>query len=254
MPQSSAQQHLQNHLQQSSYRQAYNLRQGYATDKTNGGTGSAAYGREGKVIGNNVIGSNSRYFEYESRQYNQGYKSGGVSSNYKAGGIQDRETQSEDEASESHESLGLDYYQKQIAMLKHQQKLRKLDRIRQERMAKYPYGKAKGEIDMGLFKERAVEDDYSTEDGDEEDAPRHSKHYRPDKKIKRKRARKNKKKNKKTHWLPTLIKLTKIFFIVGSVIMISVAALRFSVLELQTVHAAIMNFYFLLLGVITALS
>ena len=36
--------------------------------------------------------------------------------------------------------------------------------------------------------------------------------------------------------------------------MIAVSSLRFSVIEMQGVHAAILNFYFLLLGVMTALS
>jgi len=42
-------------------------------------------------------------------------------------------------------------------------------------------------------------------------------------------------------------------FLVSSILLIAVAALRFTVIEVQSTHEAILNFYFLFFGVIVAL-
>ncbi len=47
--------------------------------------------------------------------------------------------------------------------------------------------------------------------------------------------------------------VTKVAFLVCSILLIAVAALRFTVIQLQSVHEAILNFYFLFFGVIVAL-
>ena len=61
------------------------------------------------------------------------------------------------------------------------------------------------------------------------------------------------KKSKKEKVKSTFQVLTKLGFMGSSILLIAVAALRFTVIEVQSVHDAIMNFYFLLFGVIIAL-
>ena len=43
-------------------------------------------------------------------------------------------------------------------------------------------------------------------------------------------------------------------FLASAILLVSVAALRFTVVEVQSAHEAIMNFYFLFFGVVLALS
>ena len=42
-------------------------------------------------------------------------------------------------------------------------------------------------------------------------------------------------------------------FLASSILLISVAALRFTVVEMQSMHETIMNFYFLFFGIVLAL-
>jgi len=44
-----------------------------------------------------------------------------------------------------------------------------------------------------------------------------------------------------------------LLFLASSVLLISVAALRFTVVNMQSVHEAIINFYFMFFGVVLAL-
>ena len=66
-----------------------------------------------------------------------------------------------------------------------------------------------------------------------------------------KKASKRDKKMKR--YKSTFERLTKLTFLVSSIILVAVAALRFTVIEMQSMHEAILNFYFLFFGVIITL-
>lgn len=51
----------------------------------------------------------------------------------------------------------------------------------------------------------------------------------------------------------TLQQVTKMSFLVSSVLLIAVAAMRFTIVDMQSTHEAIMNCYFFFFGIVVAL-
>ena len=64
----------------------------------------------------------------------------------------------------------------------------------------------------------------------------------------------NKTDDKSARYKTTFQLVCKYMFLGSAILLISVAALRFTVIEVQSAHEAIMNFYFLFFGVVLALS
>ena len=79
-------------------------------------------------------------------------------------------------------------------------------------------------------------DGLSEDSTDEEDADPAKKKARKAKKMK-----------------TTLQQVTKMTFWVSSVLLIAVAAMRFTIVDMQTTHEAIMNCYFFFFGIVVAL-
>lgn len=75
-----------------------------------------------------------------------------------------------------------------------------------------------------------------------------------DAKKKRKMNKLKKKEAKKIkRYKSTFQQIVKVTFLGSSILLISVAALRFTIVDLQSVHEAIMNFYFLFFGIVLVL-
>ena len=58
---------------------------------------------------------------------------------------------------------------------------------------------------------------------------------------------------KKQRYKATFQRITKVMFLASAIMLIAVAALRFTVLEQQNMHEGIMDFFFLFFGIILAL-
>ena len=69
------------------------------------------------------------------------------------------------------------------------------------------------------------------------------------KKLKKRRKKKSGKKKKTEEYINILQIVSLIMFMAGALGLISISALRFTTVETQGVHDAILNFYFLFLGV-----
>ena len=73
--------------------------------------------------------------------------------------------------------------------------------------------------------------------------------------AKGKRSRKDAKadKNTKLRYTATCAYVGKLLFLVSSALLIAVAAMRFTIVDMQSMHEAIMNFYFMFFGVVLAM-
>lgn len=89
-------------------------------------------------------------------------------------------------------------------------------------------------------------EEYST---DEEDDPREKRGGA----AKRHQKGDTKQGNKMKRYKTTCERIGKLLFLTSAVLLISVSALRFTVVDMQSMHEAIMNFYFLFFGVVLAL-
>ena len=69
------------------------------------------------------------------------------------------------------------------------------------------------------------------------------------KKLKKKRKKKQSKKKKAEEYINILQIVSLIMFMAGALGLISISALRFTTVETQSIHDAILNFYFLFLGI-----
>ena len=65
--------------------------------------------------------------------------------------------------------------------------------------------------------------------------------------------RKDSKQQKMKRYKATFQRVTKLLFLASSIMLIAVAALRFTVIESQSAHESIMDVYFLFFGVVLAL-
>ena len=68
-------------------------------------------------------------------------------------------------------------------------------------------------------------------------------------KIRKKRRVRRKKKKEVEEYMGMLQVVSLIMFMCGSLGLISISALRFTAVESQSIHEAILNFYFLFLGI-----
>ena len=73
------------------------------------------------------------------------------------------------------------------------------------------------------------------------------------KKLKKRRKKKQSKKKKAEEYINILQIVSLIMFMAGALGLISISALRFTTVETQSIHDAILNFYFLFLGICQAL-
>lgn len=89
-------------------------------------------------------------------------------------------------------------------------------------------------------------EEYSTDEEDSHTTKKRRKHHHQ-------KGDKNQQSNKMKRYKSTCERIGKLLFLTSAVLLISVSALRFTVVDMQSMHEAIMNFYFLFFGVVLAL-